>query len=410
MKGKNRKRRPHYGRIIFSLILFLGLVTLLVKLGFDLFIKEHETYLVDYGSLDIEDDYKALIIRNEIVVKTNYVGETTYYVDEGDRVIKGQAIAEIFNSGDGVSDQTETNLEINQKQIEFDYRVLESDIMTLKDNILFAIEQEHYEEIPALKEALILKLQTREKLEGENKFLSNRTSSYVEKTLGDGDLAIGEKAVLNAPAEGIVDFSLDGYEDYLTIDNIYNINYDEIDNINFGTMSIKSTYSDGQSAIIKLVDQSTFYLVISVAPEISSTFTEGKNLLVSIGSDQLEGQVYDVFSSGSGTEVVIRLKDEIETFITDRTTTCTVVNENFKGLKIHVDSIVNLNNYNGVYRVMDDRRLTFVPIQIIGYDDDYAIIQSDQFYDSEQGLMRTISASQEIIRSGAQYEEGDLID
>ena len=407
---KKKKRKPKYGRIIISTLLFFGLMALLIKIGFDMFVKEHDTYLVDYGSLDIKDDVSAIVIRNEIIVKTNLKGSLTYYVNEGDRVIKGEPIAEVFNDGNIAQDTTATELEINQKQIEFDYNVLESDIMTLKNNILFAISQKDYAEIPSFKRELILKLQTREKLEGENKFLANRTSSYTERTVGEGYLNEGEKSMLNAPADGIVTFQIDGYEDFLNIDNIYNVNYDEVNTVSFAKQSVFSNFSDGSSALLKLVDQSTFYVLFSVSSDNGDTYVQGKKVLVTINGETLNGEVFDIFSAGSDTQVVIRLNDENTTFINDRKVNCTIVNDDFSGLKINIDSIVNSNNQNGVYRVMDDRKLAFVPIKIIGYDDDYAVVQADQFYDNSNGIVRTISASQEIIRNATAYREGDIIE
>jgi putative membrane fusion protein len=405
-----RKRRPKYGRIFLSIVFFLGLLFLLAKLGFDLFLKEHETYLVDYGSLDIKADYNALVIQNEIVVNTNYSGKITYYAEEGASVVKGEPIAEVFNDGLTAETAGDTELEVSQKQIEFDYTVLEYDIMTLKNNILFAITQRDYDAVPALKQALILKLETREKLEGENKLLSNRTSSYSEQTIGEGRLAVGEKANLNAPAEGILTYNIDGYEDYLTIDNIYNLNYEELAAITFAPQSVKSERVDADTPIFKLVDQSTYYFVVEVEADVAATYQAGKHVSVEAGDLTMDGEIFDVFSNGAGTVAVIRLHEANDIFYSKRHVACTVINENYKGLKIYVDTIVNLDGRIGVYRVMTDRRLQFVPIEVIGYDDDFAIIQSEQFYQSDEGVVRTLSANQEIIRNAAAYQEGDLIE
>jgi putative membrane fusion protein len=404
------KRRPKYGRIFFSIVFFLGLLFLLAKLGFDLFFKDHETYLVDYGNLDIKADYNALVIQNEIVVNTNYSGKITYYADEGASVVKGEPIAEVFNDGVESESSEDTALEVSQKQIEFDYTVLEYDIMTLKNNILFAISQKEYDKVPALKSELILKLETREKLEGENKFLSNRTASYTEKTIGEGRLAVGEKANLYAPAEGILTFNIDGYEDYLTIDNIYNINYDDLSSTPIASQSVKTNRVDADTPIFKLIDQSTYYFVIELKADVAATYQVGRHVVVNTGDATMDGEIFDIFSNGSGTVAVIRLHEANEAFYSRRHVACTVINENYKGLKIYVDTIVNLDGTIGVYRIMSDRRLQFVPIEVIGYDADYAIVQSDQFYQSDEGIVRTLSANQEIIRNAAAYKEGDLIE
>ena len=73
-KNNKKRRKPKYGRILFSLILFFGAIFMLVQLGIDLFYKDEVTYLVSVGNLNIENQYEALILRNEVVIDTNQIG------------------------------------------------------------------------------------------------------------------------------------------------------------------------------------------------------------------------------------------------------------------------------------------------------------------------------------------------
>jgi|GEM_PF-1058277 len=409
-KKRSKKRRPKYGRIVFSLLLLGIFIYFIVRIGIDLFVKQHDTVIVDYGTLDIKDDYHALILRNEIVINTQLKGSVSYYASEGDLVTKGEPLAEIFNNG--FSKATENVIEDTAQieNIEYDYTVIEYDIMTLKDKILFALKQQDYLALPELKRNLILKLEMREKLEGENKFLANRISSYSEQTIGKGYLSLGEKRTLFSPADGILTYQLDGYEDYLTIDNIYNLNYDEIDQIVPNKVSVQKTTIQTDSPLFKLVDQSTYYLLLRVDMKDVETYQQIQTVSVNTADLQMNGDVYDVFSSGDGAMVVIRLNENGNKVYNKRWLDCTVVNENFKGLKMPVDAIVNVDETVGVYRVLEDRRLKFIPIKVLGYDDVYAIIQADQFYDEEKGVLRTLSVNQEVVRDALRYKEGDLIE
>lgn len=408
---KRKKRRPKYGRILFSLILFFGAIYMLVQLGIDLFYKNEETYLVTVGNLNIENQYEALILRNEMVIDTNLSGQITYFANEGEVLVKDNWVAEIYNDG---SSQTklieETEREENRKMVEFDYNLLESDINALKNEILFQMEQASYEVIPTLKQELILKLERLDKLQGENKFLSNRSASYAEKTLGEGVLLAGQKQAIYAPASGILTYRIDGYEDFLTIDNLYNINYDEIGSINFQLENLNKSIVKPKDKLFKIVDHSSYYMTAIISNEEVETYKNTQSITVRINGQTLRGDVYDVFTNQRNAVVVIQMRDVFEGFQNQRFVSCTIVRENYRGLKLHTDSIVNIEGTLGVYVVDQERKLNFVPIKILGYDDDSAIVYNAQFYDSNLGIVRSIKLNQEVVRHAINYKVGDRLD
>ncbi len=407
IRKKTKKRRPYYGRIIATLLIFGLIVYFVVKLGISLFLDQHTSYLVDYGSLDIKKDYQAVVVRNELLVSTSYKGLVTYFANEGESVEKGQQIAEIFNDGSDLPEVAdETEKEQVQKKIEFDYNSLESDIMNLKNKIIAAIDKSDFEAIPALKESLILKLETREKLEGENKFLSNRTTSQSKATVGGNGLKEGEKGIINAPADGYITYRMDGYEDYLTIDNIYNINYDEIGE-NQSTSLYSQAINGDDTPLFKIIDQSSIYLLVPIETSEAETYKSMNAIEVKLGDQLLEGQIYDVFSGNDQDWVAVKLAKVLPVLMETRKVSISLIKENYQGLKINVDSIVNRDNQLGVFEVDEENRLQFVPIKVLGYDEDYAIIMSNQFYDEKEGLVRTLKVNQEVVRDAKAFKEGD---
>ncbi len=409
-KRVRKKKRPHYGRILVSLIVVGVIVYFLVKLGIDLFYKEQSSYLVPYGDLDIKEQYQAIIIRNEMVVNTNTSGSINLLGEEGRIVAKGEPVVELYNDGSVTqSEQTETTPEQTQKKLEYDYNVLEFDIMNLKDQIIYNINQQSYEKIPELKRDLLLKLEMREKLEGENKFLANRTSSYTQKTVGNGSLKEGQSLVVNAPASGMLTYNLDGYEDVFTIDNIYNINYDEIDKLSIVPKRVSPDHVNAGEPIFKIVDHATGYLVVLIDMEEVETYKSVSNVKVKINSTEIDGQVYDVFVNSDKAVAVIRITESFDQYFDQRIVNCEITRQNYQGLKLHTDSLLTYNDQNGVFVVDSERTLKFVPVKVIGYDKDYAIVYNGQFYDPSSGVMRSIKANQEVVREGAKYKEGDRI-
>ncbi len=407
---KKKKRRPKYGRILFSLIFFVLIVYFMVKLGIDMFFKEHMTYLVEVDTLNIEKEYKTLILRNELVVDTAIAGQITYFTSEGSVVTKNDQVAEIFNDGSTSEIVEATERELNRKQIEFDYNSLAYDIENIKNQILFNLHNQNFDAISSYKRDLILKFERLDKLQSENKFLSNRIASYSQQTIGEGKLLEGQKKAILAPASGILTYKLDGYESFITIDNLYNINYEEISKVDINATSIIKENTSQDGTLFKIVDNATYYLVAIIPNEEVETYKNVQKITVEIGAEELSGEVYDVFTDDQKAVVAIRMNEVFDGFYNQRWVDANVIRENYRGLKVYVDSIVNIEGQLGVYVVENDRRLKFVPIKILGYDDENAIIYNSQFYDIDQGLVRSIKTNQEVVRNAHKYKAGDRIE
>ncbi|OJV64762.1 MAG: hypothetical protein BGO41_14290 [Clostridiales bacterium 38-18] len=406
---KRKKRRPKYGRIVVSLAVVGVFFYFVIRLGLDLFYNEQSTYLVEVGNLNIENQYSALVLRNELIVDTNLTGKITYFANEGEVVTKNHQIAEIYNDGTASVEATTDEREENRKKIEFDYNSLEYDITTLKNQIIFSMNEKQFDEIPVLKQQLIQKLDRLEKLQTENKFLSNRTASYAEKTIGEGNLLEGQKQAIYAPASGILTYKTDGYEDFLTIDNLYNINYDEISSLVLNETSLVHASVKPKDKLFKIVDNVNYFIAAIVSNEEIETYKNVQKITVVIDGKTLEGEVYDVFTNDKNAVAVIQLREGFEGFFTRRVINCSIVRENYRGLKIEMDSIVNIDGQIGVYVVDKERKLVFTPVKILGYDDEAAIVYNEQYYDQAKGIVRSIKQNQEVVRGASQYKAGDRI-
>lgn len=409
-KAIRKKRRPKYGRIFLTLLIFGLFIYFVAKLGIDLFYKEQLTYLVTSGNLNIENRYNALVLRNELIVDTKLNGKITYFINEGTEVSKNTQVAEIYNDGSTAEVVEASERELNRKKIEFDYNSLEYEITNLRDQILFQMDSKQYAEIPILKRDLILKLERLDKLQNENKFLSNRSASYSEKTIGEGVLLEGQKLAIYAPASGIITYKIDGYEDFLTIDNLYNINYDEISALALEESSLVKQTVKPNDKLFKIVDNANYFITAVITNEEVDTYKNIQSISVVIEGKTLKGDVYDVFVNNKDAVVVIQLRDRFDSYFSKRLVECNIIRENYKGLKIHTDSTINVDGQIGVYVVNDERKLTFVPVKILGYDDDFAIVYNEQFYSASTGIVRSIKMNQEVVRYASRYKVGDRID
>lgn len=410
MQRKKKKRKPKYGRIIFSLMLVGLIVYFFVKLAIGYFFEKQVTYNVSVDSLNLEDQYNALVMRNEMLVDTELSGKLNYLQQESAVVERNDSVVELYNDGESIVSAEVTERELNRKMIEFDYNTLEYEINVLKSQILISLENSEYDEIDTLKHDLLLKQERLSKLKEDNRFLVNRNASFSTQTIGNGYLKEGEKRLIQAPAGGLLTFYLDGYESVLTIDNVYNLNISEINKLSFNSDSIVKESTSGGEALFKIVDLSTYYLIVEIDQEDMETYRNIQTVQVYIHDEQFSGIIHDVYSDASNAVAIIKMHEPFDGFNQVRSVPVRIVRENYRGLKIPVSSIINRQGGLGVYALDENRRLKYVPIKVLAYDDESAIIYNEQFYDSENGIVRSISLDQEIIRDASQFNEGDLID
>ncbi len=407
---KRKKRRPKYGRIVLSLLVFFGVIYFFVTWVYQLFFQDHLTYAVTIDTLNIENDAYALVMRNELIVDTKLTGKINYHAAEGEYVTKGHLVADIFNDGSEMSFTATTTRELNRIQAEFDYNVLEYDINVLKTQILFYLREGNYAQIPAIKKELSLKTERLNRLQQENTFLSNRISAYAEKTIGEGTLMEGQKKAILSPANGILTYRFDGLESFVHVDNVYHIDFDELRKQSVALQTMTKTAVQSGDQLFKIVDNATYYIIALLPVASAEAYKDVQNILVEVNGQRLQGDVYDVFANNDTGVVVVRMLETFQGFEHVRWVSCKLIKENYRGLKVPTDAIVNLGTELGVYLVDTDRRLKYVPIKVIGYNDNHAIVYNQQFYEQGKGIVRSITASDEIVRNAAEYKPGDRVD
>lgn len=407
---QKKKRRPKYFRIFVSLALFFLVLYYLGTWVYGFFTGEASTYTVDVGTLRVEEKTSALMVRNEMLVNTALKGKLTYFPAEGETVEKGQTLAEVFNDGAEIREEEASEKELLKKQAEFDYNLLGYEIEETKKDIARALDNGAYTEIPALKNDLVTKLDRLEKLKGDNRYLANRSDTYSEQTVGSGILSEGQKKAIVAPADGIVSYTSDGLESFLTIDNIYNIKFSELKKQPVENQSLRGEYATGKKPILRIVDKATYYLVGMLPNESVENYKKGTTLSVDIGVLKAEGDVVDVYVEDDYAIVIVRMKETFDGFHTKRWLDASLIKEDFKGLKIPVDTVVNEEGALHVFVVDADGKLKKVPVKILGYDDEFAVVYNEQFYDAASGVVRSIKIGQKIVRNAHMYKEGERLE
>lgn len=405
-------------KFIRSFLIIAVIVFFVVKFALAAFFKENLTYELAYDQINVEQMYNSILFRNETIVYSNSSGNIKYFVSEGEKVKKGQKIAEIYfnaqisgEESDSAVVEAQVETLVPSEIIEVNIEEINTSLNTILDASIEAIEGGEYLKAASLKEDLILRLEKRNRLVA-NKSLVNNKSSFSQQFVGQGALGEGESLSLYSPYPGIVTFNVDNLEEEFTIEEIYNIDYSAVVDQGIGISSVSNNVVYKNSPVYKLVEPSSWFMVSIINKSEINSYEKDKVVTVDIGEASIKGIVADVFESNEQGALVIKFSEQFPEFYKLRKVDVKVTRENFQGLKVKKESIMTRDGQNGVLILGIDNTATFVPIKVIGYNEEDVVVADEFFYigtGEERERIRTLDRFNEVIINPTRFSEGDKV-
>ncbi|QEK11977.1 hypothetical protein FQB35_06115 [Crassaminicella thermophila] len=381
----------------------------------------NETSIAKYGNVQIVDRLDCYIIRNENLVKSNMEGEIKYFVQDGQRVEKGYKVAEIYRNS--VDDITRKKLEVIKERIENikqnENNLFQSDIQKIDGEINKIISEiKQYKQIGNLSKIEQLKKELNSKLEKKRIIVGDKSFAGKNlKALKVEQEVLEEKinnsiSLVKSPEAGIISYNIDGYETILTPRNMATIKLENLKNIHTEITDLRVNKVIFNQPLFKIVDNNVWYIISWVDDAALENYKTGKIVTFKFPYREVKGKIYKIIKNKNDNMIIFQLDQYVENFFSLRNINLDVVVVNYEGLKIHKDSVIEKEGIKGVYVLDINRYAIFKPIKIIGYDDDYVIIQSNVFYkkDGENiKRVKTVKLYDEIVRNASKVKEGQMI-
>ncbi|SKC87326.1 HlyD family efflux transporter periplasmic adaptor subunit [Maledivibacter halophilus] len=412
------KRNFKLYRIIFFSIILLYFI---YKAIFGLFLKTPDTEIVKFGELSTQKEYECLIVRDEEIVKSPDEGVIKYYVQEGEKVEKNYKICEIYTSS--VNDKDKKKLSDLSSRIndidaskgdffETDIEKIDNEIDIIVDEIRIARVKGDFSRINDLKNNLNNKVEKKRRISGDKSF-SGANLERLEGERKELESKIKSSIIeMKSSQSGVVSYYIDGYEEILTPHNILNIKYEYIKNIENASDKLKYDKVIYDQPVFKLTDNTAWYIMIMTDPKDSDSFKLGKNVSIDISDTRIKGEIIDKAYDEGKSFIIIKTNQYASDFNKIRKINLNIIKNQYEGLKIHRDSIIEKDGELGVYVLDINRKACFKAIKVLGYNDEYAIIQNNVF-DIKDGdsvkRVYTVKLYDEILRYGKKYNEGDII-
>jgi putative membrane fusion protein len=420
LKKKQGKKRKRQNKLYYF---FFGIVILyfLVKLAPVALSTTIETEIAKYGSIQVNYPINGYIVRNEKLIKSESEGNIKYFVQDGEKVEKGYKVAEIYR--DTIDSATRKKLEVINQRIESlnenKENLFDRDVNKLDQEIHIIIEEmKAYREkgellkIEELKKELNSKVEKKRIIHGDKSFAGKNLDALKQEQQMLESKITSAITTMTSTETGVISYFIDGYEMILNPLNMGAVDYQELKKQKSQTTDLRAEKTILGQPIYKIVDNSQWYLIAWIDKENLSDFKAGKNVGLKFPQGTINGQIYKIIENDENGMIIFKIDEYVEDYHKIRNIDIEVTAVNHEGLKIYNDCIVEKDGIKGVYVLDVSRFARFKPIKIVGQQEEFAIVQSNVFYEKhgeDVKTVETIKLYDEIVRHGTRIKEGQLV-
>lgn len=356
-------------------------------------------------------DFKGFALRDEKIIDTSASGTVIPLAHDGKRVASGDDIAVVCQNDDQAAAYTKLaalkeelkrykNINDPDGTQELSADKLNSKISDAYDDIMNAVATGKYDELPDALTAYADKCATKQILTEGSIDLSAKLTSLESEIAALTAQNINYSSV-KAPKSGYYINTIDGYESALSYKDALSLTSQQIES----ALNAEPAAVSGNS-LGKIVESYKWYIVGETESQNSSYFKNGAKITVNFpkeGVNHVTMLVEKADTQGDKMTVVLSCSLMDETFANMRTEDMQIVTKSHTGYRVPSNVIrFDEDNNTGIY-VLRGKIITFIPVEIIYTEDDFAIISSS----SSNG--KSVRLYDEVIIKGKDLEDGKVI-
>lgn len=367
--------------------------------------------LTEETTIEETIDFKGFALRDEKIIDTSASGTVIPLAHDGKRVANGDDIAVVCQNDDQAAAYTKLeslkhelerykNINDPDGTQELSADKLNTKISDAYDDIMDAITTGAYDELPDALTAYADKCATKQILTEGSIDLSAKLTSLENEIATLTAQNINYSSV-KAPKSGYYINTIDGYESALSYKDALSLTSQQIES----ALNAEPAAVSGNS-LGKIVESYKWYIVGETENQNSSYFKNGAKITVNFpkeGVNHVTMLVEKADTQGDKMTVVLSCSLMDETFANMRTEDMQIVTKSHTGYRVPSNVIrFDEDNNTGIY-VLRGKIITFIPVEIIYTEDDFAIISSS----SSNG--KSVRLYDEVIIKGKDLEDGKVI-
>lgn len=367
--------------------------------------------LTEETTIEETIDFKGFALRDEKIIDTSASGTVIPLAHDGKRVANGDDIAVVCQNDDQAAAYTKLeslkhelerykNINDPDGTQELSADKLNTKISDAYDDIMDAVTTGAYDELPDALTAYADKCATKQILTDGSIDLSAKLTSLENEIAALTAQNINYSSV-KAPKSGYYINTIDGYESALSYKDALSLTSQQIES----ALNAEPAAVSGNS-LGKIVESYKWYIVGETESQNSSYFKNGAKITVNFpkeGVNHVTMLVEKADTQGDKMTVVLSCSLMDETFANMRTEDMQIVTKSHMGYRVP-SNVIRFDEYNntGIY-VLRGKIITFIPVEIIYTEDDFAIISSS----SSNG--KSVRLYDEVIIKGKDLEDGKVI-
>ena len=314
-----------------------------------------QTYVTEFGRIDIKDEVSGFIVRDETV----YVAGNDYKVN---RVADPDVL---LKSGTQIVELTDKEAEETEEKTG-------------------AVDSERI---------------------GEQNNISHKYTDIINNL--EGNVASTENG--RTHDAGYISYSVDGSEVKYGTDRLSELRQSDFDELK----SIRPVQTPERSCgkgepLFKVIHNSKWYLVFYIDNKAGEKYYEGRSVSIDVNNRTVPARVARVDVGKKTTKVALSCKEFYEGFADVRTLDTTVTAASAEGLVLKDSSIVKKGEQEGVFVKNKLGEHIFKPVLIKADDGERCVVYSDIYVDENGNFVETIKTYDEIVTAPDEEEVAEL--
>ena len=356
----------------------------------------------------------GIAVRTETVIEDQYDGSVSYIHEDAERILKNKPVAYAHASSDtvekmeradtlkkeiGLLEEASSGVSQLYGSSEFINDQIGNSVMAYSN----AIANGNYSDFSGIKDTLLLSVNKKKSITGEpNKFEERITLLKAEYDELQNEINSDEANTVTSPKTGYFISSVDGFEDVITKENLFEKTVSEIEEI------ISEDVVASEEKIGKIADNYKWYYVFSVSPENAELFDVGRKVTVNFDGikNSLKLEIFEKIEDETSENIIIVLlcNNFTAEVASLRQVNADIVFGTISGLRISSDSIrFNEEQQMGVF-ILDRSEVKFRAVDVIYTGSGYNIVKWNQ------GTKNALQLFDEVFVGGNDLYVGKVID
>lgn len=382
LEEATKKKKTHK---IFIYLIFILIIIYIIYTIYLLCKNSTDTYMVETGTVALDESAIGYIIRDETVIKgENYKNGMYQIVPEGEKAAKNQTVFRYYgNNEEQIKKEIADTDEKLQKALANQNTIPKTDIKNIEKQIENKLEllnketdiqsiNEYYKNISEL-------LNKKARMVGE----LSPTGSYIKELTDQREKLESEllksSEYMVTPKSGIISYRIDDLENILTIDSADKLTEESLENMDIKTGKLISASNEGA----KVIDNFNCYIVTFLDSDQAKEVAENTNVTITLSNgEDLNAVIYKKYQQENGKMLIIlKLDTLIDELISYRKISFNITWWTASGLKIKNSSIVE--DENGLKYVIRKKTGNYskMLVKVLRKNEKYSIV--DTYKDSE---------------------------